>query len=82
MKLIGSRGVCGNSNEVSFVTNVTSYVTNAGKLKQTGWGEAICFHYLSEPLQTPNSYKTADDISWIELGKIPEDMQSQKRSLH
>ena len=31
---------------------------------------------------TCNSYKTVDNISWIKLGVIPEDTQSQQRSFH
>ena len=39
--------------------------------------QLLCFHSLFESWQTPYRYKTADDFSWIELGKIPEDTQSQ-----
>ena len=87
--LIDCHGVCGNNNEFSLVTNLlVLHATNAGKFrlnmnfpspspkrKQTSCqGEAIvCFHSLFESWQTPCRYKTADDFSWIELGKIPED---------
>jgi len=82
MKLIGGfskcHGVCGNNNEVSFVTNLlVLHVTNTGKFRlNMNFGLSFIeeetnkllrrsnmFPFSISTLATHNSYKTADDIS-------------------
>jgi len=78
MKLIACfskcRGVCGNNNDVSFVTNFTSFTCNYRGKVSAEYELLALFHrkgnkqvgekpYVSILYLTPNSYKTAVDIS-------------------